>query len=48
VKICGQPGRSGLWVNRKCLLELGDGIKQQVGEGKLGGQSLWDPQEMEG
>lgn len=37
VKICCQPGRSGLWVSRKCLLNLGAGIKQQVGEGKLGG-----------
>lgn len=40
VKICGQPGRSSVWVSRKCLLRLGAGIKQQVGEGKLGGQSV--------
>lgn len=37
VKICHQPTsfpvRSGLWISREFLLDLGVGIKQQVEEG---------------
>lgn len=32
------PGRSGLWVSRGCLLELGAEIKQHVGRGRLEGK----------
>lgn len=38
------PGMSVLCVSREYLLELGDGIKQQVRKRRLGGKGLYDPQ----
>ena len=38
--------KSSLCVQRDCLLELGDGEKQSVEGGKLGGKDLWDPLEI--
>lgn len=39
-------GRSCPLVSRGCLLEFRSGTKQQVGRGRLGRDTLWDPQEM--
>lgn len=31
---------NGFWISRVCLLELGSGTQQHVGEERLGGNSL--------
>lgn len=33
-------GNNGFWISRGCLLELGSGTQQRVGDERLGGDGL--------